>query len=146
MKVILLQNVPGLGHVDDIKEIADGYARNYLFPHHLAVQASPKLLSSISSRHTKQTKQAEQELKEQQSIAGQADGVEVEIKEKGNDHGGLYAAVNAQEIVEALKKKGIKVEKSQIIMKSIKEFGSHKAKIKFRHGLEADIVISVVSA
>jgi len=146
MKVILLQRVAGLGDIDDVKEVADGYARNFLFPHHLAVQASPKLLESAVARHKKQTKVAEDDLQEQQSIAGHVDGMEVEVKEKGNEQGVLYAAVSAQKILEALKKKGVKIEKEQLHMKAIKDFGPHPAKVKFRHGLEADITVSVVPA
>lgn len=144
MKVILLQKVSGLGNVDDVKEVADGYARNFLFPHHLAVQASMDRVASISAKQKKQLREAEHDLKEQQSLAGQVDGLEIEIKEKGSEQGVLYAAVPAQKIVDSLKKKGIKIEKDQLQMKPIKIFGSHAIKVKFRHGLEADITVSVV--
>ncbi len=146
MKVILLQKVSGLGDVDEIKDVADGYARNFLFPHHKAVQASPNLVASIGAKHKKQAKLAEHDLKEQQTIAGQVDGLEIEIKEKGSEQGVLYAAVSAQKVVDTLKKKGVKVDKDQLVLKPIKNFGSHPVKIKFRHGLEADVVVSVVPA
>ena len=56
MKVILLQKVAGLGNADDIKEVADGHARNFLFPRHLAVQASPKMVGDLEARHRRVAK------------------------------------------------------------------------------------------
>ena len=68
MKVILLQKVSGLGNIDEIKEVADGYARNFLFPNHLAVQASPELVASIGARRKKESTVSEHDLKEQQKF------------------------------------------------------------------------------
>ena len=89
MKVVLLQKVTGLGNVDEIKEVAEGYARNFLFPRHLAVQASPRMLQEIENRHQREAKQAERDLHEQQQLAARIDGVEVELKEKASEGGSL---------------------------------------------------------
>ena len=82
MKVILLRSVPGLGDIDDVKEVAEGYARNFLFPKHLAVQASAKASNELVARKKKEVRQAEQDLSEQQNLAQRIDGLELEIKEK----------------------------------------------------------------
>lgn len=145
MKVVLLENVSGLGRADDIKEVADGYARNYLFPHHLAVPASGKIVSDIERRHTKQNKLAENELKEQQSIAERMDGIEIEIKAKANEQGVLYAAVGADIIAQALVKRGYGVAAKQIVAKALKTVGSHSVRVRFSHGLEVTITVTVVS-
>lgn len=146
MQVILLQKVAGLGQTDDIKEVADGYARNFLFPRHLAVQASAQAVHDLSARQKRAAKDGERELHEQQTLAEKIDGLEIELTERTSDKGQLYAAVNPIRVTEALLKKGYTVKKEQVIMKPIKTVGTHPVKIKFRHGLEAEIVVTVSEA
>ncbi len=144
MKVILLAKVRGLGDINDVKEVADGYARNFLFPHHLAVQASAKSVADLEAHKKRQAKLEAADLQRQQSVAERLDGVEVALKEKTNDEGVLYAAVGSQKIVDSLKKMGFEITKDQIIItKPIKEVGEHEVTVKFRHGLEATVNIVV---
>lgn len=145
MKVILLQKVPGIGDIDELKEVADGYARNFLFPHHLAVQASVSAVAQVSAHKKKLMKDAENDLQEQQSLADRLDGMVIEIKEKASDKGLLYAAVGPQRLVDELKKRGVVILKTQIVMKPIKEAGEFQATVRLRHGLEANVNI-IVSA
>lgn len=145
MKVILLQKVPGIGDIDDVKEVADGYARNFLFPRHLAVQASVGAVAQVSAHKKKMAKEAESDLQEQQSLADRLDGFVIEIKEKASDKGLLYAAVGPQRLVDELKKRGFVILKTQIVMKPIKEAGEFQATVRLRHGLEANVSI-IVSA
>jgi len=143
MKVILLSKVAGLGEIDAIKEVADGYAQNYLFPRHLAVQASPKALADIEAHKKRLAKEDSQDLKDQQNLASNLDGVSIEFKEKANENGLLYSAVTAQKVAERLSKLGHHVDKKQIILPQIKKVGEYKGKIKFRHGLEAEIGLTI---
>jgi len=143
MKVILLRKVPGLGDIDDVKEVAEGYARNFLFPKHLAAQASSQATRDVDTRREKEKRIAEQDLHEQQALAGRIDGLEAELKERANDRGVLYAAVTAQKLAQALQRLGYKVDPKQIFMKPLKELGNHSVHIKFRHGLEAEITVLV---
>jgi large subunit ribosomal protein L9 len=143
MKVVLIQNVPGLGKIDDIKEVSEGYARNFLFAKNVAMPATDKMLAEVGARQVKKVKNSESELLEQQALAQRLDGWEINIKEKTSASGGLYAAVNAQKIIDALAKSGFKIDKSQVLMKPIKEIGQHSAKIKFSHGLESEIHITI---
>ncbi|KKQ40257.1 MAG: Ribosomal protein L9 [Candidatus Magasanikbacteria bacterium GW2011_GWA2_37_8] len=143
MKVILLQKIKGLGDIDDIKEVADGYAINFLFPKHLAVQASPSAEHDLKAKLKRVAKESEYELKDQQQLAEKLDALELAIKAKANDDGLLYAAIGPQKIAELLKAKGCAVIKSQIFLKPIKEAGDYKAKVKLRHGLEAEVSITV---
>lgn len=143
MRVILIQNVPGLGKIDEIKEVSDGYARNFLFAKNLAAPATPRMLADLAGREHKKVKASEQELREQQIMAGKLDGLEVEIKDKAEKNGALYAAVGSQKLSEALAKLGFKINKDQIIMNPAKEAGEYKAKIKFKHGLEANLIVIV---
>lgn len=143
MKVVLLKKVPGLGNQDDVKEVADGYARNFLFPKNLAVLANQQNIDQVQARHTKASRDAEKDLHEQQSLASRLDGFEVDLKEKASEKGLLYAAVTDAKIQAALSAKGLPVEKSQIKIKPIKEVGSHKVAIKLRHGLEAELIVNI---
>ncbi len=145
MKVILLKDVKGVGRAEEVKDVADGYARNYLFPNHLAVPATHHAVDEVHARHAKQAKVAERELKEEQKTADRIDGMEVEMMEKANDKGVLFAAVTATSVAKALDKKGFTISVSQIDMKPIKTTGSSKVKIKFHHGLEAEFTLTVSS-
>ncbi len=143
MKVVFIQNVPKIGKIDDIKEVSEGYARNFLFAKNLAVPATPKMLAEIKARKTKQVKNVEEELRHQQELAEKLDGHEVVIKEKTSAVGALYASVGPQKISEVLKKTGFNVDKNQIVMKPIKDVGQFSAKVKFSYGLESEIHIVV---
>lgn len=143
MKVILLQNVPGVGRIDEMKDVADGYARNFLFPHHLAVPASAKAASDLEQKHRRAAREAEADLREQQKLAEKLEGFEIEVRERASTSGVLYAAVTAQTVARALQRQGFAVEPNKLSMKPFKEAGSHPVTIKFRHGLEAEIIVLI---
>ena len=143
MQVILIQNVAGMGKIDDIKEVSEGYARNFLFAKNLAMPVTKQVLADLKIRKNKKAKDSETELRAEQSVADKLDGYEVMLKERGGSGGTLYAAVGPQKVSEALARSGFKINKNQIILKPIKEAGEYKAKIKFQHGLEAEISVIV---
>lgn len=143
MKVVLVQNVSGLGVIDDIKEVSEGYARNFLFPRHLAVQASAAAQKGAADRQRRQTKEAQRTLQREQTLAGQLDGMEIEFSEKAGPAGQLYAAIGAQKVAEYLSGKGFALKKNNIGLPPIKAAGEHRATVKLGHGLEADLKIIV---
>ena len=143
MKVILTHNIPGIGKINDVKEVSDGYARNYLFVKNLAMPATKSLLDEMGAKQKKSAKDAERDLREQQVLAEKLSGLEIDIKEKASENGQLYAAINPQKIADALSKKGFQISKSQVMAKAIKKVGEYPVKIKFRHGLEAEIRVTV---
>jgi len=145
MKVILLEKVPGLGDMDDIKEVSDGYALNFLFPKHLAIQASAAKIKELKDKEKKRVKDEEKELRETQALADRLEGYTLIIEDKANEENLLYAAVTSQRIAEALKTYGFPVNKNMIVNEPIKEVGEYKIKVKMRHGLEAmiNLVINV---
>ena len=143
MKVILVQNVKGLGVTEEIKEVADGYARNFLFPKNLAVPAFKKSISDIKEQNNKKAKDEIKDLQKQQALAEKLENMALEIKAKVSIGNTLYATISPQIIIKELKKKNIEVDKSQIVVDPIKEIGEYKAKIKLRHGIEAELSIIV---
>ncbi len=145
MKVILLQNVAGTGQKGDIKEVADGYARNFLIKKNLARPATSDALEKIQAQERKQAKQMERELKDSQDIAGKIDGSEIEILAKVSVGGTLYSAVGADKIAQEVKKQlGFSIKSNQVeLNKAIKECGEFEVKIKFPHRLEAELRVKV---
>lgn len=145
MKVILLKNVDDLGEAGDIKEVADGYARNFLFPQKLAEIATDENIQKLKAEKEKLAKIAENDLLVTEKIAEQLEGQLIEIKLKINEEGKLYAAVSPTMIVKALKEKGFEIQKDQIdLPEPIKEMGEYPLKINLDHGLESEITLSVI--
>lgn len=132
MKIILLQDVPKTGRKYDIKNVSSGYARNFLFPRGLAELATPDKIKSAETRK----KQAEQEKEVQSDILDKnidsLEGLIIEIKEKANEKGHLFAGINKKEISKILKEKShldVPVELIELD-EPIKEIGKHKIKVK----------------
>lgn len=144
MKVILLQNIEKLGRKNDIKIVADGYARNFLIPKKMAVLATEADLEELEEFKEAEIQQAEEELSRYQELASQIDGFEVEIPVKMNENGKLFGAITTAKIAESLKKAGFNVEQEQIKLKEpIKEIGEYEIDIEFPHKLEAKIKVVV---
>ena len=145
MKVILLKDIENLGKKYEIKEVSDGYARNYLIPRKLAKVANEKNLKWLEKQKEKEEKKAEEELRKIQEAASAIDGQEVIIPVKVGEDGQLFESINTQKIYERLKELGFEIKKNQILLESpIKELGEFSVKIKFPHNLEAEIKIIVV--
>lgn len=143
MKVVLIQNVPNLGKIDEIKEVADGYARNFLFARNLAVPASTESINQSRAKQKKEINKEERNLKNQQKLADKLDGYELEIFGKANDNGFLYASVNAEKAAAVLRKKGFPVSKKMVVMEPVKQVGRYPIKIKFPHNLEIEIYLTI---
>lgn len=143
MKVVLLQDIKGMGKIDEIKEVNEGYARNFLFPKHLAVLASEKNIRELNERKHKEAKKSEYELQNLQELADRLNGLEIVLKEKVSEAGILYAAVGQQRVANELNKRGIKLDKNQIENVTIKKAGEYSVKIKLSHGLEAEVTLRV---
>lgn len=145
MKVILLHSVKGVGRAEEVKDVADGYARNYLFPNNLAIPASQKAVAEISAKQHRVVKEVKADLQREQALAGRVDGYELEMKERANDKGVLFAGVTPEKIAQALSKAGYKVSRDQVHTKSIKAVGTYQVRLAFSHGLEATISVIITS-
>lgn len=145
MKVILLKDLPGTGKKGEVKEVASGYASNFLLPRNLVKPATGNALADLQAQEQKKVKQMEDELKECQKVAGLIDGGEIEVFEKTNDSGTLYSAVSNQKVAQEIKKQlGGVIKPEQVVFKKpIKGLGEHDVLIKFPHGLEAEVRVTV---
>ncbi len=144
MKVILLKDVEKLGKNGEVKNVADGYARNFLIPNKMAVLATKSELIKLEEEKKIETEKAEEELKLYQGIASQIDGLELEIPAKVIEDGKLFGAITTAKIVEVLKEKNFEIKKEQIKLEEpIKEIGEYEATVEFPHNLESKIKIIV---
>lgn len=144
MKVILLKNVNGLGKIGEVKEVAPGYARNFLIPQGLAEAATEQAVAQIEQMKEAARRKVEFELKTFQELAEKLEGVEIVIKAKAEEGGKLYGSVSEEQIVSKLKEKGFDIKKKQIVLeKPIKDLGGHEVLVQLNHGLEAKIYVMV---
>jgi large subunit ribosomal protein L9 len=146
MKVILLQDIEGLGKKYEIKEVRDGHARNLLLPEKMARAATKEALKWLSDQKGVIEKEVEEDLKKEQAIASNLDGLEVSIAVKVGDEGQLFESINAQKIIEKLKEMGFEIKKSQVKLDNpIKELGDFPVSISLSHNLEAEIKVIVLA-
>jgi large subunit ribosomal protein L9 len=144
MKVILLQDVEDLGKKYEIKEVKDGYARNFLLPQSLVKPATKEALKWLAEQKEIIEKAAEEDLKKAQALASELDGLELNMTVKVGEEGQLFESINSQKIAEKLKETGFNVKKSQVILKDpIKEIGDFPVKISLDHNLEAEIKVLI---
>ena len=144
MRVILLQDVDNLGKKYEIKEVKDGYARNFLIPKGLAKPATKEALKWLTTQKEVEAQKAEEELKRVQEVASAIDGQEVIIPVKIGEEGQLFESITSQKIFEKLKELGFEIKKTQFDLKEpIKELGEFPVKIKFEHNLEAEIKVII---
>lgn len=144
MRIILLKDVEDLGKKLELKEVKDGYARNFLIPNGLAKQATKEVLKWLETQKEIQAKKDEEELKKIQKIASTIDGLEIIIPVKVGEKNQLFEKINTQKISEKLKEMGFDIKKEQIALdEPLKEIGEFPTKIKFEHNLEAEIKIII---
>lgn len=147
MKVIFLQDVKGSGKKGEVKNVADGYARNMLIPKKLAVEANAQNLSDLEGKKASAQHKIDMEKKEAAEYASKVKGQKVVIKAKAGSNDRLFGSVTAGNIADALDKQfGVKVDKKKISLSSdIKNFGSYNAVIKFYAGISEKIDVEVIS-
>lgn len=144
MKVILIEDVNGLGKKYEVKNVADGYARNFLIPNNLVKIANEKALLWLEAQKEIMEKKTEDDLTKSQEAASKIDGMEITIPVKIGEKGQLFEKITAVKIADKLKEEGIEVEKKQIKMeKPIEELGEYTVKIKFEHNLEPEVKIII---
>ncbi len=145
MKVILQKDIKGQGKKGELKEVSDGYGRNYLIPRGLAVEATPNNLNTMRLQDKAKQAQIAREKALAQEYAEKLGSVIVRVKAKGGEGGRLFGSVTSKEISEALMEQhGMKIEKNQIVQtEPIKQFGSYQIKCKLGHEISGVINVMV---
>lgn len=145
MKVIFTQDVKGSGKKGDVKEVADGYARNFLIGKGLAVEATAKNLSDLAGKKASEQHKADVAKQEAIEAAAKVKGKTVVCKAKAGSGGRLFGAVTAGNIADLINSQlGVKVEKKKVSLNSdIKAFGTYTAEIRFMAGISEKITVEV---
>ena len=145
MKVIFNQDVRGQGKKGEMKEVSDGYARNYLLPRKLASEATPDMLNAFKLKEKARKAQAEREKAQAEENAKRLEGVIVRISARAGQGGRLFGAITSQEISDALREQhGIEIEKNKLVQgEPIKSFGSFEVKCKLGYEVTGRLTVLV---
>lgn len=148
MKVIFTQDVKGSGKKGEIKNVADGYARNMLFPKGYAIEATNENLNKLAGQQSSAQHKIDVEKQAASEAAAKIKDKKVTIKAKAGSNDRLFGSVTSAQVADAINEQfGIKVDKKKINLSSeIKNFGSFKATVKFYAGISQDIDIEVEKA
>ena len=146
MKVILTEEIRGLGTRGDVVTVKDGYARNYLIPKNLAQEATKGNLNAIEHQRRKWALLAQQEKDVAQKAADRVKGIKIQIEKRVGEHGHLFGSVTANEIADALAEKGIEVDKRRIeLANPIKTAGLHDVEVRLHRDVTAQIQVEVAA-
>ena len=145
MKIIIMKDIPHLGEEGDIREVANGYARNYLFPRKLAVPYDKASLHIIEQRHKAFAKRKQEKRIEANSLKEKLEQVEIVFTYPAGENGKLFGSITGGHIADELAKIGFQIEKKRIIVPDhhIKLIGNYKIKIKLYESEEAEIKVVV---
>jgi len=148
MKVILNQDVAGLGEEGDVREVAAGYARNYLFPRKLAVPHNKESLARLAGRKTAIEARKEEKRKEAMSLKERLEAEELQFAMPAGESGKLFGSVSAAMIAQELEKRGYAVEKRRIEVPEhhLRQVGAYTVKIKLYGNEEASVKVVVEAA
>ncbi|WP_066071956.1 50S ribosomal protein L9 [Neobacillus soli] len=146
MKVIFLKDVKGKGKKGDVKNVADGYAHNFLIKQGLAMEANNASISTLDAQKKKEEKAAAEELAEAKKLKETLDKITVELFAKAGEGGRLFGSITTKQIAEELQKKhGIKIDKRKMeIVDAIRTLGHTKVPVKLHHEVTAILTVSVV--
>lgn len=147
MKVILTQDVPSLGKSGELKDVADGYARNFLIPQGKAKRATQANLAEFEARRAELERVQAEKLAAAQELAGKLEGVSVEVARKAGMDGRLFGSVGNADISEALAAKGFDIERSAIRMPDgpLKQVGETQLEVSLHADVLANITVVVAA-
>ena len=144
MKVILTEDVKGQGKKGQLVNVSDGYARNFLFPKNLAVEADSAAMSELKNREAAAAHHKKEEIDAAKALAEKLNGQKVVIHAKAGAQGKLFGAVTSKEIAAEINNKfGVAIDKKKMNVADIKNFGEYTAEIRLYVGITAKITVSV---
>jgi large subunit ribosomal protein L9 len=146
LKVILKKDVRALGKSGDVKEVADGYARNYLFPRGLAIEATSGNLKVVADRKEHEITKELKEEADAKRLAAKLDGLAVNFKTRAGEGGRLFGSITAKDVSEEVQKVfHVEIDKRKLeIDDTIKTLGSHPVKLHLYKGVVAEITVNVI--
>ena len=143
MKIILLQKIKTLGKAGEIKEVAEGYAQNFLIPKKMAEAATEDGIEKVEARQAEEKRIADEKTKKLKGLAEKLKNEKIILKLQEKD-GKLFGSVSAKQVCEELQKRNLAVSPESVIMeKAIKETGTHEVRIKLDKEISAKIVLEI---
>lgn len=145
MKVILLQDVKGLGKKGEVVNASDGYARNFLFPKKLAAEATEGNMKTLNEQKTSQKLKKQQELEEAKALAAKLEKSPIEISAKAGEGGRLFGSVTSKDVAEELEKQHkIKIDRRKMVLpEPIRELGVRHVEVKLYAGVVGKLKVNI---
>lgn len=147
MNIILKQDVPNLGHADDVVTVKDGYARNFLIPQGVAVLATVSAMKMHAENKKQRAHKEEKVREEAEAMRAKMEGTKLTIGAKTSTKGKIFGSVNTIQIAESLNQLGFEIDRKQISIKDelIKEVGTYNATVKLHRDVKIEIEFEIVS-
>ena len=144
MKVILKEDVKSLGKKGELVNTSDGYARNYLFPKGLAVEANATAMNDFKNKEKAKQFHKAEEIKAANEVKAQIEGKTVKLTAKAGANGKLFGSVTSKDVAQKIKQDfSLDIDKRKIVMQDIKAFGTVQAEVKIYQGISANIFVAV---
>ncbi|MGQ7277506.1 MULTISPECIES: 50S ribosomal protein L9 [Brevibacillus] len=145
MKVIFLQDVKGQGKKGEVKDLSEGYVRNFLLPRGLVKEATEANLKTLEAQKRSEAKRKEQEKQEAQELAQKLNELTVKVAGKAGEGGRLFGAISSKQVAQALEEQfNIKVDKRKLEMDAIRSLGVTQIKVKLHNEVTATLKVHVV--
>lgn len=145
MKIILKEDVSGLGYKDDVVEVKNGYGRNYLIPTGKAVIATPSALKVLAENQRQRAHKLAKIKADAEALAAQLQDIKLTIGAKTSETGTIFGSVNSLQLADALEKLGFNVDRKLIIIEPVKEVGNYVANVKLHKEVIVEIPFEVVA-
>lgn len=144
MKVVLIQDVKGLGKKGELVNTSDGYARNFLFPRKLAMEANSQAMSELKNREASEKHRIDTEIAAANANAAKIEGKTVKLAAKAGANGKLFGSVTSKDVAAAISKEyGIALDKRKVVVEDIKAFGTYPVEVKLYNGISASMYVRV---
>ncbi|MCM3731983.1 50S ribosomal protein L9 [Fictibacillus nanhaiensis] len=144
MKVIFLQDVKGKGKKGEVKNVSEGYARNFLFPKNLASEATPGAMATLQGQQKSEEKKQQAQLEEAEALKAKLASITITIKTKTGDGGRVFGSVTSKQIADGLKEQGIKIDKRKIeLAEPIKSLGFTNVPVKIHSQVTGTVKVHV---
>lgn len=144
MKVVLLQDVKSIGKKDTVVTVSDGYARNFLLPRKLAVEATAAAMNDVKTKESAKAHHKREEIKAAEELKTKIDGKTVTIKAKAGKEGKLFGAVTTKDVADAIKQQlKVDIDKKKLVMNDIKTFMRCECEVKIYPEIHAKITVNV---
>jgi large subunit ribosomal protein L9 len=146
MKVILMTDVPALGHRGETRDVANGYARNFLLPRKLAVLATPANLKNVEHLKRQRQKEEHRALEAARATAAKIEALTLAVTARASEDGRLYGSVSAQDVIEFLERHQVSVEKRRVHLdEAIKAVGDYQVPVRLHGDVTATLTVSVTA-